>query len=428
MDNAQDPAVIPQSSVTEFPPGPWQAVATGAGLLTDGVPAPTIFEEMTTAAREYEAVNLGQGFPDQDGPEFIRARAGEIIAAGGATYPGANQYAAGTGFESLRQALANYYRRSTEVEWDPASNILVTTGATEALAASILALVSPGDEVITFEPSYDSYGAIIGLAGARDVPVPLHAPDFQPSPEALKQAITDATRMVILNTPHKPSGRSVDADTLAQIVAICARHNVWLLSDEVYETLMYTGEHRSAAIYAHGAQGYSKIITVSSAGKMLSLTGWKVGWLLADAPVVSAIRAVKQFLTYSSGPAYQMAVAEALDAPERLDPFLASQRAEFGAQRDRLVTALRSAGLDPVVPDAGYFVVVDLAPLGVTDAATAARELVKDPGIAGIPVSSFCSTDNALKQFGSWMRLAFCKSPTVMDQALQRLERLPGGR
>ena len=378
---------------------------------------PNVFETMTRLAARHGAVNLGQGFPDTDGPRWIRALAAEAILDGHA-----NQYAPGRGDPGLRRAVAGHQRRHHGLEVDPDREVLVTTGATEGIAAALLALVQPGDEVVAFEPFYDSYAAITARTGARFVTVPLAAPDFQPDPAALEAVITPRTRLLLLNTPHNPTGAVVPAGVLARIVEVCARHDVLILSDEVYEHLVFDGAHRPAASVPGG---WDRTLTVSSAGKSFSLTGWKVGWVTGPADLVDAVYSVKQFLTYSSGPAYQPAVAGAL---EDGDGFLAGQRESYRAARDELVAGLRAAGLDPVVPAAGYFTVTDLAPLGVTDASAAAAVLAERAGVVGIPVSALCSPPAAPGEappLASWMRWAFCKSPAVLAEAVDRLQRLP---
>lgn len=378
---------------------------------------PNVFEKMTRLAARHGAVNLGQGFPDTDGPRWIRALAAEAILDGHA-----NQYAPGRGDPALRRAVAGHQHRHHGLEIDPGREVLVTTGATEGIAAALLALVQPGDEVVAFEPFYDSYAAITARTGARFVSVPLPAPDFLPDPAALEAAITPRTRLLLLNTPHNPTGAVVPAGILARIVEVCARHDVLILSDEVYEHLVFDGAHRPAASVPGG---WDRTLTVSSAGKSFSLTGWKIGWVTGPADLVDAVYSVKQFLTYSSGPAYQPAVARAL---EDGDGFLAGQREAYRAARDELVAGLRRAGLDPVVPAAGYFTVTDLSPRGVRDASAAAAVLAERAGVVGIPVSALCSPPAAPGEappLASWMRWAFCKSPAVLAEAVDRLQRLP---
>lgn len=397
-----------------YPVGPWKQAAAASGLLSDGVPTATIFEQMTTTAQKTNAVNLGQGFPDQDGPDWVLKTAAEKIL--GSSSPAANQYAPGTGLVELREAVSRFRQRHYGQEYDPASQVLITTGATEAIAASILALVSPGDEVLTFEPFYDSYAAMIALAGATQTFVPLPAPSFVPSVADVEAALTERTRMVIINTPHNPTGVVWDRDTLAAITEVCARHGVWVLTDEVYEQLVYEGSHVPVASAASRPEN---VITISSAGKTYSLTGWKIGWVLASAEVIAAVRSVKQFLTYSSGPAYQHAIAQALDEG---DGFLVEQQDNFRARRDQLAQGLQGAGLSPAPAQGGYFLVVDLKPWSITDAKSEALNLIEQTGVVGIPVSALCR-DDTQSEVSSWMRYAFCKTQETIDDASRRLQR-----
>lgn len=406
-------------------PEPWRRAAAAAGLLAGDAPTPTVFESMTALAARHGAVNLGQGSPDEDGPAWIRERAAEAVRTGADR---ANQYAPGLGLPALRQSVAAHQRRHYGLELDPDRQVLVTTGATEGIAATLLALVGEGDEVVAFEPYYDSYAAMTALTGARFTAVPLRPPHFLPDPRALESALTPDTRLVILNTPHNPTGVVPDPGLLGRLVEVCARHGVLILSDEVYEHLVYEGGHHPVAAVPGAAD---RTLTVSSAGKSFSLTGWKVGWVTGPAHLVAAVRSVKQFLTYSTGPAYQRAVAEALADG---DAFLAGQRDRFRTARDRLLSGLVGAGLDPVVPAAGYFTVTDLAVLGLDDAAAAAETLAARAGVVGIPVSALCTPADATAGpdagsgaggLRSWMRWAFCKPPAAIEDAVRRFSALP---
>ncbi|MCG7421602.1 aminotransferase class I/II-fold pyridoxal phosphate-dependent enzyme [Micrococcus sp. ACRRV] len=389
--------------------GPWRAASAAAGVLRDGAPVPTVFETMTALAVEHGAVNLGQGFPDADGPPELLALAAEAVTTG------PNQYAPGTGRADLRAAVAAHRARHWGVTEDPDTQVLATTGATEAIAATVLALVRPGDEVITVEPFYDSHAAVVALAGGRHVTVPVHAPDFLPDPARIAAAITPRTRLLIVNTPHNPTGAVYPRALLEELVALCRARDVLMLSDEVYDHLVHEGRH----VTLRAIPGAERIaLTASSAGKSLAVTGWKVGWLTGPADLVAAVRGVKQFLSYSSGPAFQQAVAAFLP---RADDFLAGQLARHRRSRDLLVSGLRDIGLDPVVPAAGYFTVVDLAPWGVRDAAAAARTWTERAGVAGIPVSALCRPDG--DHLRSWLRLTFCKSEDTVAEAVARLTR-----
>lgn len=399
----------PSPTSSSARPPRWQATAAAAGLLRDGVPAPTVFESMTLLAGEHGAVNLGQGYPDADGPAELLDLAAEAVRTR------SNQYAPGTGLPALRRAVAAHRARHWGVAEDPDTQVLVTTGATEAVAAAVLAFASPGDEVVTVEPFYDAHAAAVALAGARHVTVPVGPPSFLPEPEQIAAAFTPRTRMLILNTPHNPTGAVYPHRLLARLVSLCADHGVLLLTDEVYEHLVYDGEHVTGRAVP-GAEDV--VLTVSSAGKSLAVTGWKVGWLTGPPELVAAVRAVKQYLTFSSGPAYQQAVASYLP---RADGYLAAQRTRFRAARDLLVDGLRGIGLEPAVPQAGYFVTVDLSAWGVQDAHAAARDWVRTAGVCSIPVSALCRAEGT--HLRSWLRLAFCKDTPVIAEAVDRLGR-----
>lgn len=391
---------------------PWQRAAHGANLLgPDGHLAATIFEEITVLARKHEAVNLGQGFPDTDGPDFMAEAAAQNIRSG------QNQYAPGPGIPELREAIAEHQQHFYGLSPDPADGVVVTTGATEAIAASVLALVNPGDEVLTFEPFYDSYGATIALAGGIHRTVPLRLPDFQPDPTDLQRAITDKTRMILLNNPHNPTGTVFKREVLEQIVQLAERHDVLIVSDEVYEHLTFGCQHIPVASI-DGA--WKRTISISSAGKTFSFTGWKVGWASGPADLIAAIRTVKQFLSYSSGPAYQPAVAEALRLPDEYFANFATDLAERGTF---LADGLKNAGMRVYRPSGTYFVVADVAPLGIDDAADLARRMPEIVGVAGIPLSVFCHEEGATAT-RTLMRFAFCKRPDVLAEATKRLSRL----
>lgn len=392
---------------------PWQRTAQGANLLgSDGHLASTIFEEVTVLAGRHGAINLGQGFPDADGPEFMARAAAENIMADH------NQYAPGAGIAELREAIAGHQQHFYGLEPDPATGVVVSTGATEAIAASVLALVNPGDEVVTFEPFYDSYGATIALAGGVHRTVPLRAPDFQPDPADLERAVTAKTRMILLNNPHNPTGTVFGRDVLEQIVELAARHDAIIVSDEVYEHLTFGDRHLPVASI-DGA--WERTITISSAGKTFSFTGWKVGWATGPAELIAAVRTVKQFLSYSSGPAYQPAVAQALQLP---DTYFADFAADLGERGTQLADGLEAAGMTVYRPRGTYFVVADVAPLGFVDAADLARRMPEAIGVAGIPLSVFCHEEGAAAT-RSLMRFAFCKQRDVLTEATRRLAQLP---
>ena len=393
-------------------PAPWQRAASGANLLAaDGRLGVTIFEEMTTLAVRTGAINLGQGFPDEDGPAEIKA------AAQAAINSGANQYAPGKGILPLREAISAHQQRFYGLSPDPETEIIVTTGATEAIAASLLALVEHGDEVLTFEPFYDSYGAMIGLAGGTHVTAPLLAPDFMPDMDALEAAFSSRTKVVLINNPHNPTGAVFPREVLQRVVDLAARHNAVIITDEVYEHLTFGAQHIPVATLP-GAAG--RTITISSAGKTFSFTGWKIGWLSGPEHLVSAIRTVKQFLSYSSGTPFQGAIAVGLALP---DDFYTGISETLRRKRDILSDGLKAAGLDVFTPQGTYFVNVDTAPLGISDSVDLARRLPDLVGVAAIPVPVFCHAAGA-ERTRSLLRFAFCKKTEVLEEAASRLATL----
>ena len=398
--------------MTQTLPAPWQRAATGANLLaSDGALGVTIFEEMTTLAMQTGAINLGQGFPDEDGPEEIKAAARAAIAAG------SNQYAPGKGIPQLRKAVSAHQSRFYGLDPDPDTEIIVTTGATEGIAASLLAFVGPGDEVLTFEPFYDSYGAIIGLSGATHVTAPLLAPGFLPDTAALEAAFTDRTKVVLLNNPHNPTGAVFPRGVLQRVVDLARKHDAIIITDEVYEHLTFGVRHIPVATLPGATD---RTVTISSAGKTFSFTGWKVGWLSGPEHLVAAIRTVKQFLTYSSGTPFQSAIATALALP---DEFYEGISATLRKKRDILSEGLRAAGLDVFTPDGTYFVNVDTSPLGIRDSVDLARRLPGLVGVAAIPVPVFCHPEGA-ERTRSLLRFAFCKRDEVLEEAAARLATL----
>lgn len=395
-------------------PAPWQRTALGANLLSPGGGlGVTIFEEMTTLAVQTGAINLGQGFPDEDGPLEIREAARAAIAAG------ANQYAPGKGIPELREAVAAHQQRFYGLAPDPATEVVITTGATEAIAAALLAFAGPGDEVLTLEPFYDSYGAVIGLSGATHVTAPLLAPDFMPDMAALEAAFSPRTKIVLLNNPHNPTGAVFPREVLQRIVELARTHNSIIVTDEVYEHLTFGVSHVPVASLPGAAE---RTTTISSAGKTFSLTGWKIGWLTGPEELVAAVRTVKQFLTYSSGTPFQSAIALGLGLP---DSFYEGIAASLQNKRDILSEGLRAAGFDVFSPQGTYFVNVDTAPLGITDSVDLARRLPALVGVAAIPVPVFCHEEGA-QRTRSLLRFAFCKKDGVLHEAAGRLASLSG--
>lgn len=377
-------------------------------LGPDGVPAPTVFAEMSALAAATGAVNLGQGFPDEDGPAEV------LEAAVGAIRDGVNQYPPGRGTPDLRAAVSEHQARWYGLEVDPDRQVLVTAGATEALAATLLALVEPGDEVITFEPFYDAYGALIGLAGGTHVTVPLRAPDFLPDEDTLRAAFSDRTRAVLVNTPHNPTGRVLPTEVLTTIVELATKYDAVIVTDEVYEHLTFDVPHVPIATLPGAAD---RTVTISSAGKTFSTTGWKIGWLTAAPALVDAITTVKQFLTFVNGAPFQPAVATGLRLP---DSVFAGIAAELSAKHDLLAAGLRAAGFEVMRPDGGYFVIADTAALGYEDARAFCLQLPELAGVVGVPVSAFVRPDHA-DGYRSLVRFAFCKRRSVLEDAAARL-------
>ena len=389
--------------------GPWLRAAEGAMLLgADGVPAPTVFAEMSALATATGAINLGQGFPDEDGPVEVLDAAVEAIRAG------VNQYPPGRGTADLRAAISEHQAHWYDLDVDPERQVLVTAGATEALAATLLALVEPGDEVVTFEPFYDAYGALIRLAGGTHVTVPLTAPEFLPDEATLRAAFSDRTRVVLVNTPHNPTGRVLPPEVLATVVELAERYDAVILTDEVYEHLTFDVPHVPIATLPGAAE---RTVSVSSAGKTFSTTGWKIGWLTGPAPLVEAITTVKQYLTFVNGAPFQPAVAAGLRLPDEVFTGIA---AELSAKHELLATGLRAAGFDVMRPDGGYFVLADTAPLGYEDARDFCVRLPQLAGVVGIPVSAFVRPERA-PGYRSLIRFAFCKRRSVLEDAAARL-------
>jgi N-succinyldiaminopimelate aminotransferase len=370
----------------------------------------TIFAEMSALANRTGAVNLGQGFPDTDGPAEV------LEAAVTALRAGHNQYPPGPGIPALREAIAAHQRRFHGIELDPDGEVLVTTGATEAIAAALLALCEPGDEVVTFEPYYDSYAAGIALAGATRRPVTLRPPDYAVDPDALAAAFSPRTRLVLLNSPHNPTGKVFTRAELELVAAQCRERDVLAVTDEVYEHLVYDGrEHVPLATLPGMAE---RTLTVSSAGKTFSLTGWKIGWACGPRELVSAVLTAKQFLTFTSGAPFQHAIAHALSLP---DAYFDSFRAGMQARRDRLCAGLEAAGLDVFRPAGTYFVTTDIRPLGEDDGHAFCLSLPERAGVVAVPTVVFYDDKEVGRPL---VRFAFCKREEVIDEGAARLARL----
>ncbi|WP_141932359.1 aminotransferase class I/II-fold pyridoxal phosphate-dependent enzyme [Microbacterium sp. SLBN-146] len=394
-------------------PGAWLRTARGAGLVADdGSIRPTIFAEMSALAARTGAINLGQGFPDEDGPAEVLETARAAIANG------VNQYPPGRGMPDLLHAIAEHQERFYGIALDPHRDVLVTAGATEALAAALLGLIDgPDDEIVVFEPFYDSYAAIAALSGARLVTVPLRWPEFQPDIEELERAVTDRTRVILVNDPHNPTGASFSTDVKNAIVRLADAHDAFIVTDEVYEHLVFDGPHVPLATLP-GA--WARTLTISSAGKTFSTTGWKIGWVTGPAPLIDAVLAVKQYLTYVNGAPFQPAIATGLRLPDAFFDGIARTMRE---KRDILGAGLRSAGFDVSVASGSYFTVADAAQLHVTDAAEFCRSLPDRAGVVAIPLTAFTTTSREA-QYATLVRFAACKRVEVLEDAAARLAAL----
>jgi aspartate/methionine/tyrosine aminotransferase len=372
-----------------------------AGLKT------TVFEEMSGLARAHDAINLGQGFPDDDGPEDVRRAAAEAIMGGPSQYPPMR------GRPELRSAIAEHYARFQGLEIDPEREVVVTAGATEALAAAILSLVGPGDEVVAFQPIYDSYPPMVRLAGGRLKLVALAPPDWRLEPEALEAAIGPDTRVVILNTPLNPGAVAYDATALATLANLCIRHDVTLICDEVWEHLVFDGLKHLSPITLAGMR--QRTVKIGSAGKIFSMTGWKVGWTIAAPPLTDAIARAHQFLTFTVAPATQAAAAYGLGKDAA---YFDEMRTGYARSRDRLAAGLTAEGFAVLPSQATYFLNLDLAASGIaTDDRTFCLRAVKEAGIAAIPVSAFYEQDAVT----SVVRLCFAKRDETLDRGIERL-------
>ncbi|GAA4819614.1 pyridoxal phosphate-dependent aminotransferase [Nocardioides caeni] len=370
----------------------------------------TIFAEMSALAVRTGAINLGQGFPDTDGPALILDSAVQAIRGG------ANQYAPGIGIPALRQAIARHQQRHYGIELDPDTQVTVTTGCTEAIAGALLGLVDPGDEVIVLEPSYDSYNAMIAFAGGVRRPVTLRAPDFRLDPAELAAAVSPRTRLLLLNSPHNPTGRVLDAGELGAVAEVAIEHDLLVVTDEVYEHLTFDGRAHVPISTLPGMA--ERTLTLSSAGKSYSVTGWKVGWATGPPELVAALTAAKQWLSYTSGAPLQPAVAAALDeAPD----FPATLAVELQARRDELVAGLRGAGLATYSAQGTYFVTSDVADLGWSSGREFCLALPERAGVVAVPLEVFYDDPDGPGAGRHLVRWAFCKRPEVIADATRRL-------
>ncbi|GAA2064946.1 pyridoxal phosphate-dependent aminotransferase [Catenulispora yoronensis] len=370
----------------------------------------TIFAEMSALAAATGSINLGQGFPDTDGPEEVKRAAAEAVLSGRG-----NQYPPGPGIPELRTAVADHQKRFYGLDLDPDSEVLVTAGATEAIAAAMLALLEPGDEVVAFEPYYDSYAACIAMAGGVRVPVQLRPPTFRPDLDALRAAITDRTRLLLLNTPHNPTGMVLTRDESEAIAQLAIERDLLVVTDEVYEHLTYGPEHIPLATLPGMRE---RTVTISSAGKTFSFTGWKIGWVTAPPELVSAVRSAKQFLTYVSGGPFQYATATALALP---DEYYTTLREDLRGKRDLLADGLEAAGFEVFRPDGTYFITTDISSLSDEDGMAFCRALPERCGVVAVPNLVFYDDKVASR---SLVRFAFCKQSDKLREAIDRLSGL----
>ncbi len=369
----------------------------------------SIFAEMTALANQHHAINLGQGFPDFPAPEFLKTAGVQAIEAD------VNQYAPGMGILDLRQALAKKFEQHYSLNFDPAAEIAVTVGATEAIFASIMGLVNPGDEVIVFEPYYDSYVPAILFAGGVPKFYTLQPPDWSVDPEALTALFTDRTRLLLLNTPHNPTGKVFSREEMTLLAELCQRYDVLVLADEVYEYLTYGETVHIPMATLPGMR--ERTLTVSSLGKTFSATGWKVGWAAGPSDLITGLMRVRQFVSFCGAAPLQKAAAEAFAAPES---YYTELRTSYQAKRDYLVEGLREAGLKPLSPSGTYFIMADIHELGFPDDVAFCKHLITEAGVAAIPPSAFYHNpaDGA-----GLARFAFCKTQTALEEAVNRLKR-----
>jgi N-succinyldiaminopimelate aminotransferase len=370
---------------------------------------PTVFAEMTALAAATDAVNLGQGYPDVDGPAAM------LDAAVAAIRGGRNQYPPGVGIPELRAAVAAHQARHYDLHPNPDGGVLVTTGATEAITAAVLALVRPGEEVLALEPWFDSYPAAVAMAGGRLRPVPLAPPGFRLDVQGLADAVTPRTRMLLLNSPHNPTGMVLTPTEVAAVAEVAQQHDLWVLADEVYEHLVFDGRPHVPIATQPGM--WERTVTVGSAGKQFAVTGWKVGWATGPQELVAAVRSVKQYLTYVSAGPLQPAVAMALDTQ---DAWVADQTVRMQQQRDLLVSGLRALGLRTYDAEGTYFAISDVSSWGEADATAFARALPAAVGVATIPCAPFMAEEARAR---TWVRWTFSKRADVLAEALRRLGR-----
>ncbi len=373
----------------------------------------TIFGEMSALATRLGAVNLGQGFPDTGGPEQVREAALQAIRDGlGDQYPPAH------GNPDLRAAIAGHQSRFYGLHPDPDTGVVVATGASEAIAATILALVEPGQAVMVLDPYFDLYAATIALAGAQRIPVPLTADTLRPDVDAMRQALTPATRLLLLNSPHNPTGVVFSRAELMQLAAFACEHDLLVLADEAYEHLWFDDSEHVPIASLPGM--WDRTVTIGSGGKSFSFTGWKVGWATGPAELIAAVRVVRQHLSYVSGGPFQYAMATGLRLP---DSYFEGFRADLAAKRDRLCAGLSEVGLRVVPPQGTYFATTDVRPHGFADGEQFCRRAPQEAGVVAIPMTALSDHPHMSAPYVRW---AFCKRPEVLDEAVARLQRWLG--
>ncbi len=373
--------------------------------------AVSIFAEMSRLALETQSINLGQGFPDTDGPQELKDEAIACIESGRG-----NQYPPPHGFPELRSAIAAHQKRFYDLDVDPDTGVVATTGASEAIAASLLALVETGDEVVFFDPAFDMYRAIIDLSGAKPIGVPLTKPDLRPDVQALAEAITPATKVLLLNSPHNPSGIVFNIEELSAIADLAIAHDLIVVSDEAYEHLWFDSNRHIPISTLPGM--FERTITIGSGGKSFSFTGWKVGWASGPHTLISAVKAVRQHLSYVSGGPFQLAIAKGLGLP---DQYFNEFRRDLSAKRDQLSAGLAETGMRVIPTEGTYFVTTDISSLGYTDGLEFARMLANKCQVVAIPHQDFTESGQGFKEYVRW---AFCKKPEVLAEATKRLQRI----
>jgi aspartate/methionine/tyrosine aminotransferase len=366
----------------------------------------TIFEQMSSLAREHQAINLGQGFPDDPGPEDVRRQAAE------ASISGNNQYPSMMGLPELRQAIAAHYERFHGLSMDATSETMVTSGATEAITAAILATVRPGDEVVLFQPMYDSYLPIVRLAGGVPRFVTLKPPHWHFTSEDLDAAFSPRTRVVVFNTPLNPTGTVFPREQIELLAQYCVRYDAVCISDEVWEHIVFEGHRHVPVMSAPGMR--DRTIKIGSAGKIFSLTGWKIGLVAASPELLRVVSKAHQFLTFTTPPNLQIAIAYGL---AKETTYFSEMRASFQRSRDHLTEGLRGLGFDVLPSQGTYFLNIDISALGESDDVTFCRRLVAEHGVAAIPVSAFYAQDHVR----SVVRLCFAKRDETLDAGLERL-------